>query len=186
MIPNQPKDLPTRAPKNASGFAKQLWTQSIGQRIQLLIDPKPETASEFIRAGIESFDSPALLYYIEHEADLLPQLREWMALDNDTVRPWAQTIIRIWWPQIFAAAMNPKQILEDIRQHDPAKAAILDTPKGRDWFNATIYNLLTFFRGYARIAGDGTIQPPPNFPERMRRKALTGAARLLSKVQNPK
>src|SRR5208282_6860443 len=130
MIPEQPKDLKSRAPKGASGFAADLWKQSVGQRIQLLIDPKPETASEFIRAGIESFDVRTLAYYVENDSDLLPQLREWMALDHDTVRPWAQTIIRIWWPQIFAAAMNPRQLLADIQAHDPAKAAVLSTPKG--------------------------------------------------------
>ncbi len=158
---------PTRIPPKASGFAASLWAKSVAERIQLLLDPNPETAADFIRAGIESFDAYDLQRFVETDADLIPHLKEWMELDNTMVRPLAQTTIRIWWPQIFAAAMNPRQLLEDIRAHDPGKGAVLDTPKGRIWFNSTVYNLLTFFRGYARIEGDGQIVPPPNMPERL-------------------
>jgi len=174
---------PTRIPPKASGFAASLWAKSVSERIQLLLDPSPETAADFIRAGIESFEAPDLQRFVATDADLIPLLKEWMQLDNAMVRPLAQTTIRIWWPQIFAAAMNPRQLLEDINAHDPTKGAVLYTPKGRIWFNATVFNLLTFFRGYARIEGDGQIVPPPNMPEKLKRKALRGAVRLLSKVQ---
>lgn len=178
-----PTNLPSRAPKKASSSAARMWLAPITERIQLLIDPKPETARDFIRAGIESFDVQDLARFIHEERDLVPPLKDWLALDNDTVRPWAQMVIRIWWPQVFAAAMDPAQILADIRAHDPWKAQVLDTPKGRIWFNATIYSLITFFRGYAHIEGDGVILPPPRFPERMRRKALRGAVRVMERVR---
>lgn len=182
--PPPPREqLPTRIPQKASSFSAQLWAQSVGERIQLLLDPKPETAANFIRAGIESFDVQDLAVFIHTDRDLIPLLYEWMQLDDKLVAPWAKSIIRIWWPQIFAAAMNPAQLLEDIRRHDPAKAAVLDIPKGRAWFNWTIFNLLTFFRAYAEIKGDGIIQPPPNLPDRLRRLALEGAVTVIERVR---
>ena len=185
MIPNQPKDLQIRAPKKATKFAFDLWTQSVGQRIQLLINPGPDTAAMFIRAGLESFDVGDLALYIRESRDVIPVLREWMALDHDIVRPWAKTIIRIWWPYIFPAAMNPAQMLADIERDDPAKGQLLRTKEGLAWFNATVYNLITFFRAYAQIQGDGVIQPPPNLPDRLRRKALKGVAGVMERVRHP-
>jgi hypothetical protein len=182
--PSPPTNLPSRAPKNASGFARDLWMQGIGERIQLMLDPSSENAAMFIRAGIESFDAVQLRHYIDTDGDLIPVLREWMELDHALVRPWAQTVLRIWWPQVFAAAMDPQQLLADIRLHDPDKGRVLDTPKGRIWFNATVYNLITYFRAYAKIEGNGTIEPPPNLPERLKRKALQGAGAVMAKVQN--
>jgi len=185
--PNQQmvKEPETRVPRKASGFAADLWSQSVWERVQLLINPSPETAKTFMRAGLESFDLADLRLYISTQRDVIPLLREWMQLDHDLVRPWAQSIIRIWWPQIFEAAMNPAQMLADIARDDPAKGALLATKEGRDWFNATIFNLISFFRGYARIEGDGVVQPPPNFPEKLRMKALGGGSRILRKIQHP-
>ena len=180
---NTSTEPPTRIPPKASGFAASLFAKSVAERVQLLLNPSEETAADFIRAGIESSDAADLRRFVENDMDMIPIVKEWMELDNAMVRPLAQTTIRIWWPQIFAAAMNPRQILEDIRYHDPEKAAVLDSPKGRIWFNATIFNLLTFFRGYAKIEGDGQIVPPPNMPERLKRKALRGAVSVMRKVQ---
>ncbi len=174
---------PTRIPPKASGFAASLWAKSVAERVELLINPSEEAAADFFRAGLESFDVHDLRLFIEQERDVIPLLREWMQLDNGLVRPVAQATIRIWWEPIFRTAMNPGQILADITAHDPAKGAILNTPKGRVWFNSTIFLLLTFFRGYASIAGDGQIIPPPNMPERLKRKALRGAVRVMNKVQ---
>jgi vacuolar-type H+-ATPase subunit E/Vma4 len=181
--PNQPKEPATRIPKKATKFSADLWAKSVGERIQLLIDPKPETARDFIRAGIESFGPEDLVYFIENDMDLIPVLHEWMELDNKWVQPWAKTVVRIWWPQIYGAAMNPQQILAEIRVHDPAKGAVLDTPRGRIWLNATIFNLLSFFRAFGEIEGAGVIQPPPNLPERLKRYALKGAARVTAAVR---
>ena len=183
--PTQGKEPATRVPPKASKFSAELFAKSVGERVQLLLDPKPETARDFIRAGIESSSAEALAQFVKEDRDLIPLMKEWLELDNPMVRPWAQTIIRIWWPQIFPAAMNPAQLLADIRAHDPAKGAVLDTPKGRIWFNSTVYNMLTFFRGFAQIQGDGEILPPPNMPERLKRKALKGAVRLIDRVRNP-
>jgi len=185
-IPSQPKDLQTRAPSKASKFAADLWTRSVGDRIRLLIDPSPETAATFFRAGLESFDVQDLRAFVESDRDVIPLLVEWMALDHEIVRPWAQTVVRIWWPHIFAQAMNPAQMLADIARDDPVKGAVLNTPKGRIWFNSTVFNLITFFRAYAKIEGDGVIQPPPSIPDRLRRRGLRGAARVMEKIQNPK
>jgi hypothetical protein len=79
--------------------------------------------------------------------------------------------------------MNPRALLEEIRRDHPDLAAILDTPSGTRWYNATVFNLLTYFRAYGQIRGDGVIQPPPNLPERLRRRALTGVAGVIEKVR---
>jgi len=183
--PSPPREPATRIPRKASSFAASLWAKSVGERIQLLINPSPETAADFIRAGIESFDAVDLQRFIANESDLIPVLKEWLELDNPVVRHFAQTTIRIWWPQIFAAAMNPRQLLADISAHDPQKGAVLSTQRGTIWFNATVYNLITFFRGYAQIQGEGVIQPPPNLPERMKRKALAGIGAVMTRIENP-
>src|ERR1700675_4438860 len=104
------KEPPTRIPKRASRFAASLWAKSVGERIRLLIDPSPQTASDFIRAGIESVGVEDLAYFIETDQDIIPVLYEWLELDNGIVRPWARSVVRIWWPQIFEAAMNPRQM----------------------------------------------------------------------------
>jgi hypothetical protein len=181
-----PAEPPTRVPRKASPFAARLWAQSVGERIELLINPNPETAGTFIRAGIESFDAQDLALYVETEEDVIPLLVEWMQLNNGMVKPLAQMAIRVWWTSIFDAAMDPVGMLADIRTNDPQKGAILDTPKGRAWFNVTVYNLLVFFRAYGGIQGDGRIEPPPNVPDRLKRRALTGAARLIDKVRGDK
>ena len=153
------------------------------ERFQLAVNPTPEVAAMLFRAAIESFDARDLLYYIQNDKDVVPLLKEWLQLDHGMVKQLAPSIIRIWWQQIFAVAMNPRALLDDIRLDHPELAVILDTPKGTQWFNATIFNLVTYFRWYGRIEGDGVINPPPNFPERLRRKALRGVAGIVEKVR---
>ena len=182
-IQQKPKEPPTRVPKKASRFAARLWAKSVVERVQLLIDPSPETARTFFQAGLESFDINDLRFYIETDQDVIPLLREWMQLDHDLVRPWAQTVLRIWWPVLFDTAMNPARILADITADDPEKGALLSTPKGRVWFDSTIFLLISYFRWYAQIVGDGQILPPANMPDKLKTKALTGAVRLMKKIQ---
>ncbi len=149
----------------------------------MLIDPNPETAGLFMRAGLESFAPNELRHFIETDQDTIPMLYEWLELDDPFVRPWAKTVVRIWWPHIFNAGMNPIQLLHDIKRDNPPVGAILDTPPGRIWLNATCFNLLNFFRVYAAIEGDGVIVPPPNLPERLKRRALRGAAGVIERVR---
>jgi hypothetical protein len=183
VIPNQVKEPPTRIPPKASRNAASLWALSVWERFQLAVNPTPEVAATLFRAAVESFDARDLRYYVENEMDVIPLLREWLQLDNGMVHQLAPTIVRIWWQQIFAVGMNPRALLEEIRRDHPDLAAILDTPSGTRWYNATIFNLITYFRAYGQIQGDGIIQPPPNLPERLRRRALKGAAGVVEKVR---
>jgi hypothetical protein len=155
----------------------------VWERFQVAVNPTPEVAATLFRAAIESFDAQDLRIYIENDKDVIPLLREWLQLDNGMVRQLAPTIIKIWWQEIFAVAMNPARLLADIRREHPELGALLDTPRGTVWFNATIFNLVTFFRAYGRIEGDGVIQPPPHLPERLKRRALKGAAGVVEKIR---
>ena len=42
----------------------------------------------------------------------------------------------------------------------PAKAAVIDTPTGRDWLDWTCYRVHSFMRVYAKIRGTGVLAPP--------------------------
>jgi hypothetical protein len=178
---------PTRIPQKASNFAARLWGLSIWERFQLAVQPNEETAALLFRAGLESFAPDELRDYVENDRDVIPLMVEWMQLDNGLVRPLAQSILRIWWyPWIYNVWIDPLKLYNDVCKDNPALAPILRTAKGRAWWNITVYNLATFMRAYAGIQGDGRIEPPPNAPERLKRKALQGAARLMGKITGPK
>jgi hypothetical protein len=182
----RPTEPATRIPRKASPGAAQLWGMSVLQRFQLAVNPDEETAKLLFRAGIESFDERDLALYVQRNEDVIPLMREWMQLDHPMVRPLAQSIIRTWWyPYIYNVGMDPEALLQDIVRDDPRKGAVLNTPAGRRWWNATVYNLFVFLRAYAQIPGEGGIAPPPNMPEKLKRRALAGASRLLQKIQGP-
>ncbi len=126
----------------------------------------------FIEIGFENFTVRDLETAVREQVDVIPLMSQWLHLEDMGIRPFARMAIRAWWREILDAAMHPMSVLESIRQQEPAKAAVLDTPEGRMWFNATLYNLIMWLRAFGKIKGDRVLQPPPVMPERLIRREL--------------
>lgn len=169
---------PPWAPRTATTAAKRLWLQPLAEKWDLLMNPSEGNARLFIRAGIESFDAASLQHAIENDIDVVPLIVAALKLDNDWIRPWAKTALRIWWQKVYIAGSDVPRILAEISTHDPPKGVLLNTPRGRVWLNATVWNMLNFFRGYAEIKGEGAIAPPLTLPDRLRRKALQAGTHI--------
>lgn len=173
------------APSGASERAKKLWLLPIMERMKLAVNPDPETAQLFWRAGFESFTAPQLRDAIVNSVDLIPYLRAKILLDDGPFHYVAKSVIRIWWRTIYDIGMHPKRILDDLQTNAPDLYVVLNTPEGRRWLNATVFNVLNYLRWYAEIKGGGAIAPPPSIPFRLMRRAL-GSPRASSAVESPK
>ena len=151
---------PEWAPPSASPRAAAAWKENPLKRGWKLLHADEQTIREYVTIGIESFSAQEMDWAIHHGYDVLPGLIIKGQLNHPLRRPFARKQIYHNWTQIHRALTHPKVLIEDIRRRDPAKAAVIDTPTGRDWLDWTCYRVHSFMRVYAKIRGTGVLAPP--------------------------
>ena len=153
--------LKTHVPPNASERAAEFWKEGWISRARRFITPGND---ELIRSMFvvlaESFSLQEFDYAVRTGYDLIPELQR-RYLDNRFSRRIARAIIRIQWSAVFRYLMHPATCRELIRQVDPAKGAIFDTPQGQAYLNWLAFHLLLLLRDKGEIKDCPIIRAPP-------------------------
>ena len=108
----------------------------------------------------QSFSLAEFDYAIATGYDLSTEVRR-RYLDNRFSKFIARAVIRNQWTSIWTYLMQPKLCRELIRQVDPAKGALLDTPAGRNYLNWLCWHVLVMLREKGEIKDCPVIRPPP-------------------------
>lgn len=163
MAASDPKDElkpwapPAASPRAAAAWRKPWWTRAK----ELMVPGNQEVIQEYIIILVESFSYEQFRYAIEKGYDILPLVDKKFALNNVVAKSVVRMVIRLQWSTIYDYLSHPTWVRNKLRELDPQKAALFDTPSGNQYLNWLCWHLIALLRQRGEIRGNAIVASPP-------------------------